>query len=78
MRQLTPEQLSRQDRVDGAIFKMLQTINPTSQRIEWDIEMIGDIRDTVEDWIVSKLRLCSEHEFYPFIEAQDGNQRNSN
>jgi hypothetical protein len=78
MKPLTAEQLSRQDRVDGAIFRMLQTIDPTSQGIRWDIEMIGDIRDTVEDWIVSKLKLCSEYEFYPFIEEQNGNQRNSN
>jgi hypothetical protein len=78
MKPLTGEQLSRQDRVDGAIFKMLHTVNPTRHEIPWDIEMIGDIRDTIEDWLVSKLKLCSEHEFYPFIEEHDGNQRNSN
>lgn len=78
MKPLTADQLSRQDLVDGTIFKMLQSINPTRHQIEWDIEMIGDIRDTVEDWIVTKLRFCSENEFYPFVEEQNGNKRNSN
>jgi hypothetical protein len=77
MRQLTSIEISRQDCVDGAIFKLLQSVNPTSQPIEWDIEMIGGIRDTLQEWIVDRLHLCTPNQFYPFIEEQNGNQGNS-
>jgi len=78
MKVLTNLDISRQDYVDGVIFNLIQTLNPTKQAIEWNIEMIGDIRDTVGDWIVAKLKLCTEKEFYPFIEEENGNQGNSN
>lgn len=68
MKELTNEQLSRQDYVDGEIFRLIQTVNPTKESIDWNIEMIGEIRDTVQDWIVGRLRLSSEQAFYPFIE----------
>jgi hypothetical protein len=60
------------------IFKFIQSLNPTKQPIGWDIEMIGDIRDTIEDWIVAKMKICTEKDFYPYIEEENGNQRNSN
>lgn len=53
---------------------MIQSLNPTKQPIEWNIEMIGDIRDTVEDWIVAKLKMCADKEFYPYVE--DNNNGN--
>jgi hypothetical protein len=65
MSQLTSSQISRQDFVDGTIFEMIQSLNPTTQPIEWNIEMIGSIRDRVENWIVDRLELCSDREFYP-------------
>jgi len=67
MKELTNEQLSRQDYVDGEIFRLIQTLNPTKESIDWNIEMIGEIRDTIQDWIVDQLRLSSEQGFYPFI-----------
>ena len=73
MNELKNFEISRQDFVDGVIFELIQSVNPTKQQIVWDIEMIGDVRDTLEDWIVARLKLCTEKEFYPFIEEQDGN-----
>jgi hypothetical protein len=78
MKALTNLEISRQDYVDSVIFKLIQSLNPTKQPIEWDIEMIGDIRDTIEDWIVAKMKICTEKDFYPYIEEENGNQRNSN
>ncbi len=78
MKTLTNLEISRQDYVDSVIFKLIQSLNPTKQSIEWDIEMIGDIRDTIEDWIVAKMKVCTEKDFYPYIEEENGNQRNSN
>ncbi len=73
MTQLTNLEISRQDYVDGIIFKLIQSLNPTKQPIEWNIEMIGDIRDTIEDWIVTNMNICTEKDFYPFIEEENGN-----
>jgi len=30
--------------------------------------MIGEIRDVVKEWLVDKLSLTTEQEFYPYIE----------
>jgi len=65
--ELTKKQIERQDFVDGAIFELLQDLNPTEQKFDWDIEMIGDIRDIILYFIKKKTN-CSEQEFYPYIE----------
>ena len=78
IKSLTYLETSRQDYVDGEIFKLIQTLNPTEISIRWDIEMIGDVRDVIDDWIVAKLKLCNEKDFYPFIEETNGNQGNPN
>jgi hypothetical protein len=61
--ELNKKQIERQDFVDNAIFELLQTINPTSQKLNWNIEIIGQIRDTIQSYYS-----FDEQEFYPFIE----------
>lgn len=68
MKELTDEQISRQDYVDNEIHRLIEALSPTKESIAWNIEMIGEIRDAIQDWIVDKLRLSSEQNFYPFIE----------
>jgi hypothetical protein len=65
--ELTKKQIERQDFVDNAIYELLLSINPTDKNFDWDIEMIGDIRDVIQDYIIQKTN-CSEQEFYPYIE----------
>ena len=62
--EMTNEQLERQDFVDNAIFSLIQEINPTSQTISWDIEMIGNIRDAIVNELEKKLGI-TEFEIYP-------------
>lgn len=62
--EMTDEQLERQDLVDNAIFSLIQEINPTSQTISWDIEMIGNIRDAIVNELEKKLGI-TEFEIYP-------------
>ncbi|GHT53720.1 hypothetical protein AGMMS49982_17250 [Bacteroidia bacterium] len=64
--ELSDKQIERQDFVDNAIFELLQSLNPMEEQFDWDIEMIGDIRDTIQSWIIDKTH-CSEQDFYPFI-----------
>jgi len=64
---LTRKQIERQDFVDNSIFALLQTLNTTDKVIDWDIEIIGSIRDVIQDNIINKIG-CSEQEFYPYVE----------
>ncbi len=68
MKELTEEQIKRQDSVDNAIYQLIREINPADKEIEWDIEMIGEIRDVVRDWMVERLKLTDEQNFYPYLE----------
>lgn len=70
---LTDKQIERQDEVDGAIMGMVVDLAPEKARddIEWDIEMIGRIRDEVIGWVCDRLGLMSEEEFYP---SEDGEE----
>jgi hypothetical protein len=65
MQNLTDEQLRRQDFVDNGIFDLVKKLIPLTKKIEWDIEMIGDIRDTIQHWLVDKYQIVDELEFYP-------------
>ena len=66
--ELTSEQIKRQDFVDNAIIDLIKTVNPTEKDINWDIEMIGEVRDVIEDWLVERLKITNEPNFYPYLE----------
>lgn len=61
---ISQEQTERQDFVDNSIFELIQTLNVSDEPIDWDIEMIADVRDVIQQHIVSKTN-CSEIDFYP-------------
>ncbi|MFA4829954.1 MAG: hypothetical protein WC855_11805 [Thermodesulfovibrionales bacterium] len=69
MKELTSEQIKRQDSVDNAIYQLIQELNPTADEIRWDIEMIGEVRDVIEDWMVERLKITDEQGFYPWVEG---------
>ena len=64
---LTEVQLERQDFVDNAIHELLQELNPSGKEIQWNIEAIGSIRDTIQYWLVEHYKLIDEDTFYPFV-----------
>lgn len=68
MKELTEEQIKKQDSVDNAIYQLIREINPVDKEIAWDIEMIGEIRDVVREWMVERLKITYEQNFYPFLE----------
>lgn len=57
----------RQDLVDNAIFEMLRDVS--INEIEWDIEMIGAVRDTVFQ-VLEKKYGTKESVFYPSFEKE--------
>ena len=47
MQNFSEEQIKRQDFVDNEIHNFVKRLIPSTKEIEWDIEMISDIRDTI-------------------------------
>jgi hypothetical protein len=68
MKELTDKQIERQDFVDNAIFNLIQSLNTTDKTINWDIEMIGEIRDVIAEWMIERLNITDEQKFYPYLE----------
>jgi DNA polymerase sigma len=68
MKELTEGQIRRQDLIDNAIYQLIQIVNPTDKNIEWDIEMIGEVRDIIREWIVDRMKITDEQTFYPYID----------
>lgn len=69
MKELTDEQIKRQDFVDNTIYHLIQEVNPTNKTVAWDIEMIGDVRDVIEKWLVERINITNEQTFYPYLQG---------
>jgi hypothetical protein len=54
MRKFTEEQIKRQDFVDNEIYDLVKRLVPSKREIVWNIEMIADIRDTIQHWLVDR------------------------
>ena len=65
MQKFTEDQIKRQDFVDNQIYDLVKRLTPSKREIEWNIEMIGDIRDTIQHWLVDRYKIVEELEFYP-------------
>lgn len=55
----------RQDFVDGEVFRLIKKLIPETTSFERDIDIIGDVRDTIRRKIVREKKLMTEQEFYP-------------
>lgn len=65
---LTNEQIKRQDFVDNRIFELIQELNPSQTEIDWDIEVIAEVRETIRIWLVEDLKITDEMSFYAYLE----------
>ena len=71
--ELTDKQIERQDFVDNAIFRLLNEINPSKVDLDWNIDLIGSVRDRIQREFTER-SICSAQEFYPEIaEKRYGN-----
>ena len=68
MEELTEDQIKRQDFLDNAIYQLIQSINPSDKKIDWDIEMISEVRDIIREWLVERMKIANEQDFYPYLE----------
>lgn len=67
MPKLTNKQIARQDFVDNQIFELIQGLAPSVRKVEWDIEMIGEVRESIRKWVVEELKISDEMRFYPYL-----------
>lgn len=70
MNMLTSAQIERQDLVDNAIFDLICEVNPYHIEIDWNMEIIGEIRDVIQNIFVEQIGVGDEMTFYPYV---DGN-----
>ncbi len=68
MEDLTKVQLARQDYVNGLIYETILASHTCADGLDWNIEMIGEVRDTIRIWLVERLGLVDEMRFFPYIE----------
>lgn len=64
--ELTDLQIERQDFVDGKIYEMIRDV--LGKDIEWNIEIIGYIRDIIVKYYVDG---TDEVDFYPYLEMEN-------
>ena len=77
--EFTEKETQRQDIVDNAIQNLMVELAPWGvDDIEWDIEYIGEIRDVIQEFLVNKLHLMTEQEFYPYRELEAEPDENGN
>lgn len=67
MWELTDQELRRQDFVDNAIFELIQRLLPTGVSIDWDMSLIGPVRDAITRELVVR-GLVDEQQFYAYEE----------
>ena len=61
----TPRSIARQDFVDNKIFELINELLPQCKKIDWDIEVIGNIRDSIFSTVSEKVVGLDERTFYP-------------
>ena len=61
--------MARQDFVDNQIFELINNLLPSSKQIEWNIEIIANVREALRQKVAQKLKLLNETEFYPYIKT---------
>lgn len=64
--ELSDRQIERQDFVDNTIYELVNELIPSDKEMEWDIETIGEVRDSIKKILVER-QICTEPEFYPYI-----------
>ena len=68
--EFTGRETERQDCVDNAIADLITELIPDDCPFDWDIELIGNVRDAIKEVIVDKMGAMTEQEFYPYRELK--------
>jgi len=83
-KELTDAQINRQDEVDNDIYNLIINLDPykvegEESKIDWDIQMIGEVRDALFEVYRSLHPNIPEDElemlFYPYIERDNNSEK---
>ncbi len=61
----TARNIARQDFVDNKVFELVNELLPQRKKIDWDIEVIADVRDAIFSAISEKVGGLGKRTFYP-------------
>ena len=64
-RELTNAEIAQQDRLESACHSLV--CDMVGEKVNWDIEWIGPIAETVAMIVCETLKLAKYEEFYPYI-----------
>jgi hypothetical protein len=62
------QKIKQQDFVDNVINDMIVALNPTENKLQWNITVISEIRSILTRYFVEDLRLCTDEEFYLYAD----------
>jgi len=65
------EKLNQQDLVDNAINEMIEILTPSEKKLPYNGNVINDIRCVLIQYFVEELHLCTEEDFYPYMDEDD-------
>jgi hypothetical protein len=68
--EFTRKETERQDQVDGMIMEVILRCAPYDAEIDWDIGLIGVVRDAIQEVLVDELKIMTEQEFYPYRDLE--------
>ena len=63
--ELSRQEMDRLDFVHNTIHQMICQL--AGQEVEWDVEVIGEISDLVEELVCRRLKLMSDRQFAPYL-----------
>lgn len=67
MKTLTNKQISRQDFVDNNVYELLNALIAPAKKLDWNIEIIGNIREAIRQEVVNNRKTMSEQKLYPYL-----------
>jgi len=59
--------LNQQDLVDSEIWNLIVNLYPARDDINYDGNIIHQVRAVLMQYYVNELKLCTEEDFYPYI-----------
>ncbi len=61
----TKQNIARQDFVDNKVFELINELLPERKKIDWNIEVIANVRDAIFSAVSDKVGGLDEFKFYP-------------
>lgn len=71
-RELTAKEIDRLDFVHNNIHELICTLAGEGHEVPWDMSVIGEISDIIEDYVCETLHIMTATQFAPYVESGGG------